>query len=224
MMIAELPTEIQLMIAHFYFVSRDAPFYTKWCLAKCFDKHFGTNTFNEIIETLLPMRRPVQSEYHRLPSGKMRWVGASVTLALPELVSTDNYNCLVACKSHVTLSNDTSVISKRYLQCLECQRHQPCTQRPIKLSIWWSSATTSQPRTRYWRRFYKQGLKMSVSIHHPQHVVDDETETTVIYGYHPFEWCRLHLLEEFKPEDGNIMTRIEFREVVKRYDLHRLLK
>lgn len=223
MMVAELPTEIQLMIAYSYFASRDTPFYTKWCLAKCFDKHFGTNKFNQTVETLLPMRRPVQSEYHRLPSGKMRWVAATVSLPFPAVVSTDDYQCLAAFKAHVLLSGGTSVISKRYLPCLECQRHQACTQRPIEISIFWSDAS-GQPNCRFWPRFYKQGLKMSVSIHHPQHLVDNDTKTPVIDSYQPIEWCRLHVLEEFKPEHGNAMTRIEFREVVKRYDLHRLLK
>lgn len=215
-MISSLPTELQLMVAEFYFANPESSFYTKWCLSKRFDKHFGIKWFRNQLEDAL--RTPA---FETITTGNPRLV---IDTKLPRMAyapCVNQHQNIMKMLKFYEVDDDYGVFSKRWLPCLGCQRNQECTQCPFEI-------TTYRLFDIFDKCFY---FMMDMTIHHPYPIEymdpsDDDDEATV-------QLYKSNVAVSYNPKsDYQIIrddieelsfTKSDFNEVIERYNLHRYI-
>lgn len=225
--LAFLPTELQLIIAEFYFKCSDtttATFYDKWCLAKHFNRHFGTKHLRKVlVESTIHIHEP-----RHITTGNPRM---TVSLPFPgrrDAPCIDNRQNFLNIMKLYKYEDPRDIyvsFSSRWLPCLGCQHNQECTNIPFEITTMWTEIICFAEELEI-----KEGFNMSISAEHPfpieyhdplgdtEDATKEEFSSVIIPRYHP----DLGPLPFFAPDELNISPE-DVKDMIKRNELDNLL-
>lgn len=202
------------MVAEFYFANPDVSYYTKWCLSKQFDKHFGTRFFRKQTEVTFQTIPRFETNIHEDFWRTLDY--HEVVFKLPVVAHAtciNKQNSMKLFKFYYD-KNPYYVKSKRWLPCLGCQRNQECTKCPFKIKIVQEFGNSDN-------------FVMDMIVYHPTIPIqtlefDDDEEEILVPRY---ESLITHQYDP-KRKDNNIedieelsFTEDVFGEVMERYNL-----